>query len=201
MCTFVSSSVLRLQLPVEIIRFLFTADFDFWLPQIVFVSVQLRTSRLARIRKCSTMLFPADGSTDDVRRWMFDCPSRNLPSPVDLERLESDLHDVDIEPQFLINCPVNVATQKIRNWRYAAYCIVLLPRTPQNVQNKKDPGGLFEKGVMVGNLDQHSISVFSSSPPAFRPSVSSSGLRRRVKRSKPQSFLPGPCPKRSSKFP
>ena len=47
-----------------------------------------------------------------------------------LERLRSEISEVEISPGILIDCSVKRATQYVSNEIYAAYVVALLPRTP-----------------------------------------------------------------------
>lgn len=86
-------------------------------------------------------VYPAQGSPEDVRNWILECLLINLPRPVrvrpvNTEQLRLELSEVTFHPQYFIDCSVHVATKQLRNWRYAAYSIVMLPETPENLQNQ-----------------------------------------------------------------
>ena len=77
-------------------------------------------------------LFPLQGSKADLRNWMINTLMTTLSNPPDLEQLKQDLSNVDITPHMFSECPLDVATFILHNWRYAAYCLVMLPTTPGN---------------------------------------------------------------------
>ena len=84
------------------------------------------------------MLFPYEGSNQDVRDWLYECLAGNLPRPLDMLELKTEIDKIEMSPIILIHSSVHLANQYLRNRRYAAYVVALLPCTPFNAKYRQE---------------------------------------------------------------